>query len=295
MKESSFGFGPDRHLTGTLLEAGDARLAVVLLNAGIIHRVGPHRLNVKIARRLSELGVPSLRFDLSGLGDSRPSRATVPWEQQAVDDLRAAVSCVIARTAARRVAIVGFCSGADNGYAAALADNRIAGLLMLDPYIYPTLKAVVLRYAKRMREHGAVSAIGQWAGRRAEAARAVIAGWWQEDRADAPVRYSRAAPPKADFAGGMQSLVKRGVYIRIIYTGGARDYYNYAGQFADAFAGHGFLPKVQTSFEPAYDHMITETAEQARFVDAVAQWACELAASVAAHSDDRRATGEQDA
>jgi hypothetical protein len=43
---------------------------VLLLNAGRIHRVGPNRLYVAIARRLAAMGFAVCRFDLSGIGDS---------------------------------------------------------------------------------------------------------------------------------------------------------------------------------------------------------------------------------
>ena len=45
---------------------------VVLLNAGIIHRIGPNRLYVQLARRLASRGHAVLRFDLAGIGDSEP-------------------------------------------------------------------------------------------------------------------------------------------------------------------------------------------------------------------------------
>ena len=44
--------------------AGDPTgLPIILLNTGIIHRVGHHRMNVTIARRYAALGHPVIRFD----------------------------------------------------------------------------------------------------------------------------------------------------------------------------------------------------------------------------------------
>ena len=59
-----------------------SRPAVILLNAGLVHRVGPGRLYVRLSRRLAAHGFVVVRFDLSGIGDSpfstekgsRPSR-----------------------------------------------------------------------------------------------------------------------------------------------------------------------------------------------------------------------------
>ncbi|HEY5972738.1 MAG TPA: hypothetical protein VIT22_12400, partial [Pseudoxanthomonas sp.] len=53
--------------------SGTARgTTVVLLNAGLIHRVGPFRLYVRLARELAESGFDVLRFDLPGIGDGQP-------------------------------------------------------------------------------------------------------------------------------------------------------------------------------------------------------------------------------
>ena len=49
--------------------------ALILLNAGLVHRMGPFRLYVQMARRLAAEGYAVLRFDQSGLGDS-PRRAS---------------------------------------------------------------------------------------------------------------------------------------------------------------------------------------------------------------------------
>src|ERR1700683_3003922 len=51
-------------------EPGD-RPVFVILNSGIIHRVGHHRMYVTLARALAEAGYQVLRFDLSGIGDSK--------------------------------------------------------------------------------------------------------------------------------------------------------------------------------------------------------------------------------
>ncbi|MEM9262629.1 MAG: alpha/beta hydrolase, partial [Pseudomonadota bacterium] len=128
MKEKILKFGYDKSLLGLLTQPGRdigaSSIGVVLLNAGIVHRIGPHRLNVKLARRLARLGIPTLRFDQSGLGDSPPSRAAVGYEQQAVNDVSSAIDTIMAETASTSVVLVGMCSGADNAYKTALADER---------------------------------------------------------------------------------------------------------------------------------------------------------------------------
>ena len=56
MTETAVLFGPRQTLVGVLTDPGAPappdRPAIILLNAGRIHHVGPNRLHVKLARRL---------------------------------------------------------------------------------------------------------------------------------------------------------------------------------------------------------------------------------------------------
>jgi alpha/beta superfamily hydrolase len=77
MKETAIRFGKFDTLIGVITEpdtpAQDNRPIIILSNAGLIHRIGPNRIYVKLARLLAEDGYCVLRFDLSGVGDSLPS------------------------------------------------------------------------------------------------------------------------------------------------------------------------------------------------------------------------------
>src|SRR5690606_33422878 len=89
-REVAQDLGPDRDLVAirTAPETGRAAIGVVLLNAGVVHRVGPHRLNVSLARRLAGVGLTSWRVDLSGIGDSRPIPGRLTFRESAVQDIR---------------------------------------------------------------------------------------------------------------------------------------------------------------------------------------------------------------
>src|SRR3954471_20641299 len=67
------------------------RPAVILLNAGVIHRVGPHRMSVILARRFAAAGFQALRYDLGGLGDSKAVRSDLSFQERAVADARTAM------------------------------------------------------------------------------------------------------------------------------------------------------------------------------------------------------------
>ena len=72
MSERVVEFGDGVQLSGVVTEpSGPARsTGVLLLGAGLLHRVGPARLHVELARALAAAGLPVLRFDYSGIGES---------------------------------------------------------------------------------------------------------------------------------------------------------------------------------------------------------------------------------
>jgi alpha-beta hydrolase superfamily lysophospholipase len=86
----------------------------VFLDVAAEHHVGPARLWVELARQWAEAGVRSLRFDLSGLGDS-PSKPgqddQLMYAPSAIDDAIAAVRATSPDDPSD-VVLIGLCSGA---------------------------------------------------------------------------------------------------------------------------------------------------------------------------------------
>ena len=134
MNEVSFSFGAQRHLGATLTLPPDGhapRMGVVLLNVGIIHRIGPHRFNTKLARALAQGGWATLRVDLSGQGDSGAPGDPLPFEQQAVADLQAAMDHFQRLCAVEQFVIAGIF--ARNGdVAATIGEVRAPGQIAID-------------------------------------------------------------------------------------------------------------------------------------------------------------------
>ena len=96
---------------------------VVFLNAGLIPHVGPGRLWVTLARRLAAAGIPALRVDLSGLGESpvRPGqRAQIDYPLEALDDVAAIVDAVSPGDPSG-VVLAGLCAGAYHSIEAGIA------------------------------------------------------------------------------------------------------------------------------------------------------------------------------
>ena len=136
--------------TRPLGPAATDRPTIVVLNTGIIHRVGHHRMYVDMARILAADGYPVLRFDLSGIGDSGPRQESLPLLETAMIDITEALDWIEATSGARRIVLLGLCSGADQAIAYGYTDDRIVGLVLLDPSVPATWRHYLRYVAPRL-------------------------------------------------------------------------------------------------------------------------------------------------
>ena len=285
MSERSIVFGANNGLVGTLAlpvapTGGAAEIGFLLFNAGVVHRVGPHRINVRLARQLAAGGIASIRFDLAGHGDSVRPSGDHSFEEQAVIDVRSAMDALGAAAKLQRFAIFGYCSGAYYGFETALADERVAGILMFDAYRYPTLKTHAHHYWNRLRQprvvRGLLGAMQRGIASLGRRVRVPTGGG--EERPVPERGRIDVIPSKGEFAEGLRTLLGRGVKIHMIYSGGAIREYNYRRQFKDTFAGYDIGGRVEAEFLPDLDHVATGLADQADLMRRVIAWGRELGA-----------------
>ena len=271
MMQEVVTFGPDHALVGILCspETRHRNAPVVLLtNAGVLPRQGPHRMNVRIAHALAAQGVPSLRFDLSGHGDSLPIGNPGGIAAQALLDLKSAMDWAQDVKGETRFLAFGTCSSAVSGFKIALADERVTALMMFDGFSYKSRWTTLIRDVKRAMD-------ADWRTR----GRAIwrrIAGHQTADSSPEKgvelVGRASDRTPLSTFAEGLQILVDRDVDIMIVYGGSIIDYYSYAGQFRDVFGGYGFFPHVRCEFHPDIDHTFISRHAQKRMIDLTCEW-----------------------
>lgn len=228
--------------------------AFVLLNAGVLHRVGPHRLHVRLARALAAAGHAALRIDLSGIGDSRPVAHGLSFRDSAVADTRAALDRLGERTGARSAVLFGICAGADNALAAALRDERVAGIVLVDPHAYATRRARLRRLRQRLARGGLLKRV--FALRRAAP--------------PAAGRSERQPPPRARMRSDLAALTARGVRILSIHTCAQGVRNNHPDQLFECFPE--LRGQVDTLYFPLANHTFTELAQQAALIEAVLAW-----------------------
>ncbi len=93
---------------------------------------------VPLARRLARHGVPAMRMDLSGLGDSLPQPGYAenkPYTEAVAADVAAAMDILAEECQVEQFKLVGLCSGA---YAAmqAASSERVTDLVLINQLVY---------------------------------------------------------------------------------------------------------------------------------------------------------------
>jgi pimeloyl-ACP methyl ester carboxylesterase len=139
--ERAVVFGKDRPLFGILTSpppgAAPADLpAIIMTNAGTVHRIGAHRLYVPMARKWAALGFHVFRIDLSGIGDSPVAEGceeNLTYPRDGLDDARAAMDFLTESTGIKRFVVTGLCSGGDITFQLGCREPRVASAIMINP------------------------------------------------------------------------------------------------------------------------------------------------------------------
>lgn len=275
MNERVVTFGKEGHLVG-IVAAPDAgredpgHPGVILLNVGMLHRIGPFRLTVELSRRLAELGFAALRFDLSGLGDSMPRRRTA--EEPEAADICEAMDFMSRTRKIDRFVIWGLCTGAVGAHRAAVRDERVCGVVCIDGYAYRTARFFASRYRRFVMEPRELARFLVWLLRHACTAR-------QRARQDAvpyvgDEYFGWRLPGKEQAETEYRGLVDRGVRMLCLYSGDSqvRSRYNYTGQFKDMFPSLAFGPCMADELIREGDHIFSQLPARERLMDRICRW-----------------------
>ncbi len=263
LPQTAVVFGEHEHLVGVMtapnhdcLEstADFSDCAALIVTAGMLPSAGPFRLHVELSHALAESGMRSLRFDLSGIGESLAVGGSGSSLERAASEIASAIDWLQQAFGVERVILFGLCSGADDALYAATRDDRIVGLFSMDGCGYRTRKFVWYRLIRKYLPK--LFCMRAWKSRLGAS-----------QGSDAPTHESlklggdvREFPDRETAAMQIAMLVEREVDLHFHYTGGVGEYYNYARQFYDMFASapdsmRKRIEKVTTSFAPESDHV----------------------------------------
>lgn len=106
---------------------------IVFVHGWSGNRLGPHGILATIARRCGREGIPSLRFDFRGRGESGGEGMNVSLSTMA-DDLVRATEFFRKRAGVRKVVLVGICSGGNVAVGTLPRFREISGLVLLSVY-----------------------------------------------------------------------------------------------------------------------------------------------------------------
>ena len=277
MIERAVSFGAEGRLVGVLTEPAPAVLvsgapALLLWNVGMNHHAGPYRFNVDLARALALRGFSSLRFDISGLGDSDVRRDALRQMDRALDDLREAKALVAARTQITRFVPLGFCSSTDAAHELALRDPDIAGACFVEGYSYRTA-GFYLRFPRRLldRERWV-----RWAAHRVPVRLRSVFGVDEVlgnslVGAEARGVYVREYPSREQLRRDYELLANRGVRMLFYYVGGASSF-NSEAQFFEMLRSNALRGRVRVEYDPAADHTFFRVPDRARAVTRICDW-----------------------
>jgi len=269
MKERACQFGPQHGLVGILTEPIGNELrpnhpAMLVLNVGLLHRVGPNRMSVELAHRLAESGILCLRFDMGGYGDSEVSTEAKSDDARIFTDIKSAMDFLELEHGVHRFVLFGSCSGADNSHAVALRDPRVAGAVLLDGYGYWTLRSYITYYLPRVFR----PRVWIHLARR----KLFPATQANGERPTLKQQLRRPFAPRLQSEREVQSLVDRGTQMLYFYTGGIENYYNYAAQFFDMFKGLDPRGKIEVEYYPNADHTYTFAEDRQPMIARVVEW-----------------------
>jgi len=270
-KEQTLLLGPAKHIVATCTGALPSQtqrppVVALLTNSGVIPRSGPNRMNVHLARHFAAMGIPSVRFDLTGLGDSGRPATPLPLMAQWVADTRSVMDHAAEQHGCDRFLMVGFCSGAEVAHLVALEDARLRGAVLWDLYAYPTPASKLLSLAYRLQRLGCRGA----ARKAAQRLTALLSR--QPPAAPQAKAMASTVPDRAVYAQRIQTLVDQGVALHIAFGEGNQTWFNHSGQFRAMFSGQRFLAQVDFSFLTETDHLLTTTEGQQAFLRMTDHW-----------------------
>jgi len=277
VNEKALLFGDGKSLVGVVTDpepsATPLGRGVIILNAGVLHRVGPNRIHVQLARALSREGFVALRFDFSGIGDSRQAGGHEHFVRRAAREVTEAMDFLERSRGLSQFVVVGICAGADHGLQASLDDSRVRGAVLVDGYNRLSLGFGMALHRYRQKLLKPRSWLRFITGRSLTwtALRNLVASRHSIRAVLAPPDSTLPAPE--EFVAQIQALAGRGTDLLLVYTGISAAYYNYKRLLRRKVSSAPLRERVRIEHLADSDHLFTLRPNRERLVELVRVWA----------------------
>jgi len=244
--------------------------AVVILNTGIVHRVGHHRMYVSLARELAKSGHTVLRFDFAGIGDSKPRNDSTSPLLASLSDIREVLDTLEKAHEVKKFILVGLCSGADHAALYTHADSRVVGLVLMDPTLPPTLRYYIHYVMQRLKNiRNWISVATGRSGLLRLASAHVINRVRPKTQIEGlnlqNLRFSSYLPQC------YRSAAVRGVRMLAVFTS-VSVRHTYKQQMLDAFPEASAGGTLRLEFFPESDHLFSGVRERSRLLTVICDW-----------------------
>ena len=244
--------------------------AIVILNTGIVHRVGHNRMYVTLSRMLAAGGYTVIRFDQSGLGDSASRADELSPLAAGLADIKEILDSVEKSHRISRFILIGLCSGADQAVLYGHTDTRVVGLVVMDPTIPPTPRYYLHYVLQRMRH------LRNWSS--------VITGRSGLVRTASRHLLNRLLASKKPHPISLDNLqfspylaqcyaatAARGLKILAAFTA-VSPRHAYVQQMVDAFPEISAQGSLQLQYFPESDHLFSSSADRSRLFRVINSW-----------------------
>lgn len=155
--EEPIRFGANNAVFGILCRPSGVvtnEVAALMIHEGSSHAIGDGRAYVVLARELARAGYVSLRFDLTGMGDSpaHGNSRNPHYDPERIAECVAGLD-VLEQAGCGKAVTLGLCSGAYMAQETALVDERVVGGVLINPqkivWHYGDDIRIVIRDSKR--------------------------------------------------------------------------------------------------------------------------------------------------
>ena len=275
--EKAFSFGQHNSMVGILNEpvtpGQNKQPVVIILNAGLVHHAGPHRMTVDMARTIASQGYMTFRFDLSTIGDSAARKSRLSYEERAVDETKEAMDFLSSLSGSNKFIIIGLCTGADNAHRVAVADKRVIGCVFLDGYSYPTPRFYLYKILpKAYKFTQKIISLEKWVG----LTKKIFKKLTTRNNTDTGENVGDVVywklPPKEQAAKEYAELINRNVCLYFVFTEEQILSFNYTNQIRDSFNTLDFGNLLNVDLFALSDHTYTYLSQRELLFSGIKNW-----------------------
>lgn len=278
MNEIAIQFGSGGRLVGVLTvpekqpDELTKSIVFVFLNAGLLHRPGPHRLHVRLARELAQIGFHAFRVDFGDFGDS-VAEPNLEYLESVTRDFGEIITLLESELGALEIVLAGLCAGADNAIRLTLNEPSVTGMVLLDPVCEKddefALRARSWRKKILLRKVLEPSRYIPWLKRRLS----VWSGDSRPNEESMDYLAVRVIPSAEQVNAAFLAIRERHGYVLSVFTAYALVYYNVAGQLERVLEIPNYGVYCKEVFWPDVQHTYPFESDRQVLIETITAWA----------------------